>query len=51
MDVFIQFIRCIMSVFVTCLNFVFSITVFGINLGALFVIGIIVGLAAWLIWG
>ena len=51
MDVFIEFIRCIMSVFVQMLNGVFGITVFGLNFGALFVIGLIVSLAAWLIWG
>lgn len=51
MDVFTQFINCIVGVFVKFLNFFFGITVFGINFGALFVITIVIAFAAWLIWG
>lgn len=51
MDTFVSMVDCLVGVFVQAANFVFGLNVLGINLGALFVIGLIISFAAWLIWG
>lgn len=51
MSDFVEMINALVGVFVQFLNFVFSVTIYGINVGALFVIGCVVSFAAWLIWG
>lgn len=51
MSDFVEMINALVDVFVRMLTFVFSITFYGINVGALFVIGCVVSFAAWLIWG
>lgn len=51
MDVITGFFSTMAGAIATFANFVFGITILGVNMGALFVIGAVVGLIAWLIWG
>lgn len=46
-----EFFKMLLTVFTEFLNMYFDITVLGINFGALFLIGVVVSFAAWLIWG
>lgn len=51
MDAFVSMVDCLVGVFVQACNFVFGLNIYGMNLGALFVIGLIISFASWLIWG
>lgn len=51
MELFIEFIKVFVFGVSQYLNVFFSITIWGINFGALFVIGLIVSFVVWLIRG
>lgn len=51
MDLFIDFIKVIVFGVSEYLNVFFSITIWGINFGALFLMGLIISFVVWLIRG
>ncbi len=51
MDVLTGFLGTVYSGILMVLQVFFDITVFGINFGALFVIGVVVSVVSFLIWG